>query len=65
MDWEGVFIGFILGAVFILFITRLGSSQFSSSAGYSLQPIVSNTEKWEWIDYKGRKRYIIVRREVH
>ena len=30
----------------------------------SAQSNISNTEVWEWIDYKGRKRQIVVRRNV-
>lgn len=26
--------------------------------------VLQNVEKWEWVDYKGRKREIVIRREV-
>jgi len=30
----------------------------------SLTPTMANVERWEWIDSKGRKRELIVHREV-
>lgn len=50
----------------------LGFSQGSRSSGLrqntaasrSLTPTVSNTEKWSWIDYQGRKRVLVVERQV-
>lgn len=32
--------------------------------GGSLAPTMANTEVWNWVDYRGRKRELVVRREV-
>ena len=50
-NWFLLFLGVILGGVTVAIIGSKSS--------------VSNTEVWEWIDYKGRKRRIVVKREIH
>jgi len=63
-EWVYLLIGGVIGGIIVfLLLGRLGSQPPMTLA--SPKPIVSNTEKWEWIDYKGRKRYILVTREVH
>jgi len=39
----------------------LGSSIRGRS---SLTPTMANVETWEWLDYQGRKRQLIIHREV-
>lgn len=41
--------------------------QFRGSAGLrgrSLSPTMANEEKWTWVDYAGRKRELVIHREV-
>jgi len=30
----------------------------------SLTPTMANVERWEWLDYRGRKRELVIHREV-
>ena len=66
-----IFGGLIGGLLVFILLGSRGGYQYKSSYSYPYvyedksNVVASNTEKWEWIDYKGRKRYILVTREVH
>jgi len=50
-DYLAVIIAFVVGVLLTYFFLRGSSS-------------TQNVERWEWIDRKGRKREIVVHREV-
>jgi hypothetical protein len=64
------FTGFGLGIwpwpIVNILLERTGRAGFRSSirGRGSLTPTMANTERWTWQDYKGRKRELIIHREV-
>jgi len=52
-----------LGALAAILIIK-GFKFVSALEGLKLPKLAENTETWEWIDYKGRKRQITVKRIV-
>jgi len=54
----------VLGLGFLTLIGIVALAGFSSSEGDHKPRILKNLEEWEWIDYKGRRRKITVRRNV-
>jgi len=36
----------------------------SIRGGGSLKPTMANVERWEWVDYRGRKRELVIHREI-
>jgi len=48
-----------------ILLERLSARGASSLRGRSsLSPTMANVERWEWTDYKGRRRELIIHREV-
>jgi len=46
------------------FILKILQQTHFSQTNRSGHNVVENVEKWEWVDYKGRKREIIIHRKV-
>jgi len=57
--------GFIGGLITNIFVASRPQPATYATATMSAKPVIqSNVETWEWIDWRGRKRSITVRREV-
>ncbi len=59
--WPYPVINFLLRIVELL---KSEGSQPLISTSHSLKPAMANVERWQWIDYKGRKRELVIEREV-
>jgi len=58
-------VGIVIGAgiVYWYFFLRPKSSE-KHEVKHKEKPLVTNIEEWRWIDWRGRERRILVRREV-
>jgi len=54
----------VLGLGFLTLIGIVAIVGFSSKSEGNPKIHLKNLEEWEWIDYKGRRRKITVRRNV-
>jgi len=48
----------------VLEVTAARGFRSSTRGRGALSPTMANVEKWQWIDSKGRKRELIIHREV-
>jgi hypothetical protein len=70
-DWgligAGVLIGIPIG-MFLLWLLQQRTPAQAPQTPQTLQPppqqVYANEEKWTWIDYRGRRREIVVKREA-
>jgi hypothetical protein len=61
----GLLIGIPIGVVLLWFFTQPSAPQISPQQRTATpQTSYTNEEKWTWIDYKGRRREIVVKREA-
>jgi uncharacterized membrane-anchored protein YhcB (DUF1043 family) len=63
-DWLLIGIGFVIGIPVGIILLSFFTQSASSPVLQQAQQVYENEEKWTWVDWKGRQREIIVKREA-
>jgi len=61
----GLAVGVGLAYLFLASPPATAPPTLTKPLRHSFAPLLRNIEEWKWVDWRGRERSILVRRELH